>query len=70
MDIYAARENNTYNITSKDLVDKIVSRGKNALYIPDFDNCVEFVKDNIQENDIVITLGAGTVTQIGPLLVK
>ena len=70
LDIYAARENNTYNITSKDLVDKIVSLGKNALYIPDFDNCVEFVKDNIQENDIVITLGAGTVTQIGPLLVK
>ena len=70
LDIYAARESNTYNITSKDLVDKIVSLGKDAYYIPDFDKCVQFVKNNVQDGDIVITLGAGTVTQIGPLLVE
>ena len=70
LDIYAARESNTYNITSKDLVDKIISLGKDAHYIPDFDECVDFVKNNVQNGDIVITLGAGTVTQIGPLLVQ
>ena len=43
--------------------------GKEAKYIPDFDECVAFVKSNIQEDDIVMTLGAGTVTQIGPMLV-
>ena len=69
LDIYAARETNTYNISSKDLVDKINSLGKNAKYIPDFNKCVSYVKDNIKENDIVMTLGAGTVTQIGPMLV-
>ncbi len=69
LDIYAAREKNTYGITSKDLVDKLVSMGKEAKYIPDFDECVTFVKNNVQENDIVMTLGAGTVTQIGPMLV-
>lgn len=70
LDIYAAREKNTYGISSKDLVDKINSLGKNALYIPDFNECVSFLKDNVKENDIVLTQGAGTVTQIGPMLLK
>ena len=69
LDIYAARETNTYGISSKDLAEKIASFGKEAKYIPDFDDCVSYVKENIQKDDIVITLGAGTVTEIGPLLV-
>lgn len=70
LDIYAAREVNTYNISSKDLVNKIVSLGKAARYIPNFDDCVSFLKNNVKENDIVLTLGAGTVTEIGPMLLK
>ena len=69
LDIYAARETNTYNISSKDLADKITSLGKKALYMSDFDNCVKYIKDNVQKDDIVITIGAGTVTEIGPMLV-
>lgn len=70
LDIYAARERNIYNISSKDLVDKIHSLGKDAKYISDFDKCTKYVKDNAEKNDIVVTLGAGTVTEIGPMLVK
>ena len=70
LDIYAAREKNTYNISSKDLVDKIISLGKNAKYIPDFYECVSYIKENVKENDIIMTLGAGTVTQIGPMLLN
>ena len=69
LDIYAAREKNTFNISSKDLVDKIVSLDKNAIYIPNFEDCVNYLKDNVKDGDIVMTLGAGTVTQIGPMLV-
>ena len=69
VDIYAARETNTYGISSKDLVDKIQSFGTAARYIPDFDECVDYIKKNVKENDIVMTLGAGTVTKIGPMLV-
>ena len=69
LDIYAARETNTYGITSKDLVDKIHEFGKEAKYIPDFNECADYIKNNVEENDIVITLGAVTVTQIGPMLV-
>ena len=69
LDIYAAREKNTYGITSKDLEEKIISLGKDAKYIPNFEECVSYIKDNVEEDDIIITLGAGTVTEIGPMLV-
>ena len=68
-DIYAARENNTYNISSKDLVDKIKSLGHDAIYMANFDEIVKYVKENCKPSDIVLTLGAGTVTNIGPMLV-
>jgi len=70
LDIYAAREKNTYGITSEDLVKQLALLGKDAKYIPDFKECVSYIKDNIQEDDIVLTLGAGTVTDIGPMLVQ
>lgn len=70
LDIYAAREKNTYNISSNDLVEKIKSLNKKAIYCPDFDSCVNYLKENVKENDIIITQGAGTVTQIGSLLQK
>lgn len=68
-DIYAAREDNVYGISSQDLVNKVQSLGKNALYIPDFNEIVKYLKEHTIENDIVLTLGAGTVTNIGPMLV-
>ena len=70
LDIYAAREINTYNISSKDLADKIISLGKKAIYLPNFDICVSYLKEHVKENDLVLTLGAGTVTEIGPLLMQ
>ncbi len=70
VDIYAAREKNTYDISSKDLVEKINDLGKNAMYIPDFKECANYITNNVKENDIVMTLGAGTVVDICSMLVK
>ena len=64
-DIYAAREINTYNISSQDLVDKINTLGKNAVHISSFDNIAKFIRERACPNDIVLTVGAGTVTEIG-----
>ena len=69
-DIYAAREINNYNISSQDLVDAIVKLGKNAIFIQSLEDCASYLKDNVKENDIVLTLGAGTVTNIGPMIVE
>ena len=69
-DIYAAREINTYNISSKDLADAIISKGKDAKYIPSLEDCASFLKQNVKKDDIVLTLGAGTVTNIGPMIIE
>ena len=69
-DVYAAREKDIFNISSQDLADKIKSLGKPVLYIHDFDSIVKFLKSNVHENDIILTLGAGTVTNIGPMILK
>ena len=61
-DIYAAREENIYNISSQDLIDKVHSLGKNAIYISDFKNISNYLKNLVTLDDIVITLGAGTIT--------
>ena len=69
-DIYAAREKNTFDISSKDLVDEIIKLGKDAKHMSDFNEIVELLKKNVENNDLVLTLGAGTVTEIGPMLVS
>lgn len=68
LDIYAAREQNTYNISSEDLANKIKELGKDCLYMPDFDEVVSYIKEHAKDDDIIITLGAGTVTKIGPMI--
>ena len=40
------------------------------MYIPEFKDCVTFLKENVKENDIILTLGAGTVTESGPMLLE
>ena len=68
-DIYAARETNTYGVSSRDIVNKIDSLGRKAYYIPNFDDIVDFIKRNAKENDVIITQGAGTITKVGHKLV-
>ena len=69
-DIYAAREKNTYGVSSEDIVNRIHEKGRKAIYIPDFNEIKQYLKQRVEQNDIVLTLGAGTVTEIGPMLVN
>ena len=70
-DIYAARESDTLGISSQNLVDQInINRvGKKALYMSDFNEIAKYIRDRVMPNDIVLTIGAGTVTTIGPKIV-
>ena len=63
-DIYAAREKDNQEVSSKDIVEKIDTFGKKAYYISDFDDIAEFLTRNVKENDIVLTQGAGTITKL------
>jgi len=69
-DIYAAREKDEYGVSSKDLVDKIKSLGKNAIYISYFSDIVDYLKKNTNPNDIILTQGAGTITNLGKMLLR
>lgn len=64
-DIYAARETNTIGITSKDLKAEIEKRGGNVHYFPSFSEIEDFLLQNCTSGDLVITMGAGDVVNIG-----
>ncbi len=68
-DIYAAREKNTFGISSQDLVDKINSFNEKAIYIKDFEDISKYIKENAQNEDIVLTLGAGSIYKVGRMII-
>ncbi|SHI63967.1 UDP-N-acetylmuramate--L-alanine ligase [Parasporobacterium paucivorans] len=67
-DIYAAREKNTLNISSKDLLDELVKLGKEAYHFQSFDDIENFLLENCINGDLLITMGAGDVVLIGERL--
>ena len=69
-DIYAAREINTYGVSSEHIVKKLKEMGRKAIYIPQFKDIINYLDENIQKDDIILTLGAGTVTQLGDIMVN
>ena len=69
-DIYAAREDNPGDIHSKDLAEKLYHNNVNVKYISKFEDIVEYLKENMGPNDLLITAGAGPVYQVGELLLK
>lgn len=68
IDIYAARETNTFNISEEDLIKEINSLGKEAIHISDSNKVINLLKNNVNKDDIVLTLGAGNVTKIASQL--
>lgn len=68
-DIYAAREKNTYDISAQDLVTEITKIGRKALYMPDFEEVAQYIRSHTIKNDIVLTVGAGTISNLAQMLI-
>ncbi|MCR1899007.1 UDP-N-acetylmuramate--L-alanine ligase [Irregularibacter muris] len=64
-DIYAAREKDLGLIHSRDLADAILDNGTPALYLGDFPAILNHLLENVQPGDLVITMGAGNIDQVG-----
>ena len=64
-DIYAAREKNTYGIHSTDLLAKLKERGTDCYYFPTFAEIENFLQKKCMNGDLLITMGAGDVVNIG-----
>ncbi|MBU5425491.1 UDP-N-acetylmuramate--L-alanine ligase [Tissierella pigra] len=69
-DIYAAREKDNGLIHSKDLVDAIIDKGSDAIYLGSFNEVENYLLDNIKENDIIVTMGAGNVYMVGDSIIS
>ena len=67
-DIFAAREQNTYGVSSKDILSRLKAKGKEAYYFPSFEEIEKFLLKNCINGDLLITMGAGNVVEIGESL--
>lgn len=67
-DIYAAREKNDGSITPQMLVERLKQNNVEAMYIGSFEDIAEYIHENAKANDIVLTIGAGTITNLSNLL--
>ena len=67
-DIYAAREVDDGTISSQDLVNLLRKHKVNALHIAKFDDIAKYIKENMQKNDVILTIGAGDITHLSELL--
>lgn len=69
-DIYAAREKDTGLIHSKDLTKEINDNSNNALYIKEFEDIAKYISQNAKPGDLVMTIGAGSITNLGPVILE
>lgn len=71
-DIYAAREIDDGSVSIDDLMIKIeeYSPNINIIHENDFNKISKYIQDNIHENDVCITIGAGNVYEIANSIVE
>ena len=69
-DIFAARETDTLGVSSKDLAAEVARLGTDAHYFGCFEEIEMFLKEHCASGDLLITMGAGDVVNIGEDLLK
>ena len=69
-DIFAARETDTLGISSKDLAEEAARLGTDAHYFSSFEEIEHFLCERCASGDLLITMGAGDVVNIGEDLLK
>jgi UDP-N-acetylmuramate--alanine ligase len=71
LDIYAASEPPIEGITAETLALRISEKGGHAaLYAGSFAEAVNSVTEVAQAGDMILTLGAGSVSQLGPMILE
>ena len=69
-DIYAARETDTLGVSSADIQALIQKNGKECFYFHTFEEIEKFILKNCINGDLLITMGAGNVVNIGENLLS
>lgn len=70
-DIYFVRdsESEKQRVSSEMLVQRVVEAGQKAQHLPQFAQIVSYLKSEAREGDLIVTMGAGNVWEIGRDLV-
>lgn len=68
--IYAARETDTLGISEHTLAGKIEALGHPCLCLSTFEEIEKYLLQNCQSGDLVITMGAGNINEVGANLVS
>lgn len=69
-DIYAAREKDTGTVDASNLVKRINNVTDNAVYIASFKDIVNRLIQDSSPGDLILTMGAGNVDQIGNMFLQ
>jgi UDP-N-acetylmuramate--alanine ligase len=71
LDIYPASEKPIEGITAEALTRRIITAGKRSVaYAPSFSDAVAAIAALAQPGDMVLTLGAGSVSQLGSMILE
>jgi UDP-N-acetylmuramate--alanine ligase len=70
LDIYPASEQPIPGITAQMLTEKIAASGHPAMYVSSFSDAVAAAVSVAEAGDVILTLGAGSVYQLGPQIVE
>jgi UDP-N-acetylmuramate--alanine ligase len=71
LDIYAASEAPVEGVTGEALAEQIKDVGEqDARYVASFADAVESIAAVAQPGDMILTLGAGSVSQLGPMILE
>lgn len=70
-DVYAAREDPIPGVGSKMIVDRLAAwRNRRVVYMPSLESAARFVASTARSGDLVMSLGAGDITELFDLLEK
>lgn len=70
MDIYAAREKDTGEVSSDMLCEAIRQTGFNCINLHDHAEVEKHLASNVKSGDLIITIGAGDVVKVGEMLLE
>ncbi len=71
-DIYFVRDSQRDReaVSAADLADRIVQRGGDARYVPDFHTIVGMLAGSVRAGDVVLTMGAGNIDRVADELLR
>jgi UDP-N-acetylmuramate--alanine ligase len=67
-EIYPAREKPIAGVSAQSVVDAARSAGADVVWVPDKKDLPARLAEQVRPNDLVLTLGAGDITKVGPAM--